>query len=189
MKREEITRLRKQLDRTDEEILSLLRERMAVAAKVQAMKRRMGVGVYDPGRERAILRRLARKRSRLLAPGVVEAIFGEILSASRSAGGAIRIAFPGPEFNGSHWAGRSLFGRSAAFLPCPGKEGVYRALREGSADYGIVPAPPGAGAPRRRGIKVVKVVGEEARESRKRGRSFFVVERDHRRGPSSRGGK
>ena len=175
--------MRRELDRTDGRILSLLKDRMRVAARVKRAKRQLGVGIYDPRREQILLRRLTRKGSRELPPARIRAIFGEILSASRSVGGAIRIAYPRPELSDSHWVGVSTFGSSASFLACTGKTGVYRALTGGKADYGVVPLRPDASPLRRKGIKTLKRVTWNDRGQRT---SFLIIGRDHPARPASR---
>jgi len=141
MSEKELQRLRREIDRIDAGILSLLNRRMKTSARIGVRKRRLGRDPYDPSREKEILARLkAGNRGPLPAPGI-DFIFGEILSACRSAFRPIRVAYTRPAPDPGPTAGIYNFGRSARFLVCSGNPGIFRALQTGRADYGIVLAP------------------------------------------------
>jgi chorismate mutase/prephenate dehydratase len=140
MSEKELQRLRREIDRIDAGILSLLNRRMKTSARIGARKKSLGRAPYDPSREQEILSRLkAGNRGPLPAPGI-DLIFGEILSAGRSAFRPIRVAYLGPAPGPGHSAGICNFGRSARFLACSGNPGIFRALQTGRADYGIMVA-------------------------------------------------
>ena len=140
MSEKELQRLRREIDRIDAGIISLLNRRMKTSARIGARKKRLGRAPYDPSRENEILARLkAGNRGPLPAPGI-DFIFGEILSACRSAFRPIRVAYRGPAPGPGQTAGIYNFGRSTRFLACSGNPGVFRALQSGRADYGIVVA-------------------------------------------------
>ena len=54
----DINELRKDIDRIDEELVSLIRERMETAAKIGEYKRENNLPVYDPARERELFARV-----------------------------------------------------------------------------------------------------------------------------------
>ncbi len=76
--------LRDAVDDLDEEILRLLAQRMALSAHIGDAKRSCGLPVFQPGRERAILERLADRGQGHLRPAAVTAIWTAILSESRA---------------------------------------------------------------------------------------------------------
>lgn len=57
----DLTELRKEIDRIDEELVGLFCQRMGVSSKVADYKRATGSPIYHPGREREILKRVAQK--------------------------------------------------------------------------------------------------------------------------------
>ncbi|MCX5859337.1 MAG: chorismate mutase [Proteobacteria bacterium] len=141
MSEKELQLLRREIDRIDAGILSLLNRRTKTSARIGARKKRLGRAPYDPSREKEILARLKSLNRGLLPAPAIDFIFGEILSACRSAFRPIRVAYPGPAPSPGRTAGINNFGRSARFLSCSGNPGVFRALQAGRADYGIVVAP------------------------------------------------
>jgi len=141
MSEKKLQRLRREIDRIDAGILSLVNRRMKTSARIGARKKRLGRAPYDPSREKEILTRLkSLNRGPLPALGI-DFIFGEILSSCRSAFRPIRVAYAGPAPGPGRTAGIYNFGQSAHFLACAGKPGIFRALQTGRADYGIVVAP------------------------------------------------
>ena len=155
MSEKELQRLRREIDRIDAGIISLLNRRMKTSARIGARKKQLGRAAYDPSREKEILARLkSLNRGQLPAPGI-DFIFGEIISACRSAFRPIRVAYSGPAPGSGRTAGINNFGRSARFLACSGNPGVFRALQSGRADYGIV-TDPGEITVFPPGLKVVK---------------------------------
>jgi chorismate mutase/prephenate dehydratase len=141
MSEKELKRLRREINRIDAGILSLLHRRMKISARIGERKRKLGLPPYDPVREREILTRLKSRHSGPLSAPGIDLVFGEILSACRSAFRPIRVAYARPEQSPGHAAGVFNFGRSVRFRACPGKSGVYRALQTGRADYGMITAP------------------------------------------------
>jgi len=134
--------LRTRIDELDSQILQHLAERYRVVGEIQSVKQRSGDGVYVPARERAQLARLARQNRASrhpIPPGAVEAIFGEILSASRALQGPVGVAYLGPEGSYSEAAARAHFGSGARLLPVENITAVFRAVERGGASFGIVP--------------------------------------------------
>ena len=93
-KKQQLKKIRDQIDNIDEKILSLLNLRAEQAKKTTKLKTD---SVYDPKREKEVLGKLARKSSGALSPLAVEQVYGEILSACREAQAPIQVSFLGPE--------------------------------------------------------------------------------------------
>lgn len=135
-------RLRSRIDRLDAEILERLSDRYRVVEQIQQVKQERGDGVWIPARERAQLerlRRLNRRFERPLPEAALDAIFGEILSASRALQGGVRVAFLGPEGTFSERAARRHFGSSAELVSVASIGDVFEAVERERARYGVVP--------------------------------------------------
>ena len=79
---------RKRIDLIDQELLSLLNQRLRIAQEMGNVKKEMGIKIYDPGREKEVLERLRlRLRSRnkrlLLEEKDLEKIFKTIIKVCR----------------------------------------------------------------------------------------------------------
>ena len=138
MPRKPIERLRRQIDRIDDELLRLLARRAAAARAIGRAKAADGRGVYVPAREKKIISRLSAKRGDLPAP-IVRAVFREVISACRALERGIRVAYLGPEATYSHMAAREQFGAAATFVPAGSIPQVFEEVERGGAEYGVVP--------------------------------------------------
>jgi chorismate mutase len=79
----EIDDLRREIDEIDRQILDLLAARVRVVLAVGDYKRRNGVAVYDPERERNLLARLASLAPEPLDGDTVRRIFERLIDESR----------------------------------------------------------------------------------------------------------
>jgi chorismate mutase len=79
----EIDDLRRAIDEIDRQILELLAARVRVVLAVGDYKRRNGVAVYDPERERNLLARLASLAPEPLDGDTVRRIFERLIDESR----------------------------------------------------------------------------------------------------------
>ncbi|MCI8869924.1 MAG: chorismate mutase [Lawsonibacter sp.] len=80
---DDLTQMRREIDRIDRQIVALFEQRMAVTSQVGQYKSRRGLPVLDRGRERQLL---AGKTALLDDPGLsadVTELFETILSISR----------------------------------------------------------------------------------------------------------
>ncbi len=130
---------RKKIDKIDDQILDLLIKRQNLAEKIGDIKKRLGLDVFDPARERKIFERLVKKAKNKIPYETLRAIFNEIISASRSVQLPVRVGFLGPEGTFSHQAALYMFGRSALFYPLDTIEEVFLSVEKGTCQQGIVP--------------------------------------------------
>src|SRR3954471_21144922 len=135
---DELAKLRVAIDAVDNQILALLDRRAEVVREVGRHKRRRRETFHVPGRERAVLERLAAAANGAFPREAVRPVFREIMSACLSLESPLVVAYPGPEATFSHMAGKTRFGLSARFLPAASLGEVFRAIGRG-ADYGVVP--------------------------------------------------
>jgi len=137
--REELDRCRMDIDAIDEQILSLLAKRLDAAAAIGRIKDKMGLPVFDPVREKAILERMAAKGHSRLTSDAIRDIYTRIISAGRAVQGPLKVGFLGPEATFSHQAAISIFGNSARFCPSRTFEDVFSSVEKGHCHHGVIP--------------------------------------------------
>ena len=138
----ELKALRNEIDKIDNEILSLLNKRMEIVKKVGELKNNTNAPIYRPEREKEIIERLtklSKSQNGILGRDEIEAIFLEIFAVSRSLERKERIAFLGPEGTYTHQAAESRFGANARYLPLSNIEAVFQSVANKEAKYGVVP--------------------------------------------------
>lgn len=75
---------RKEIDLVDQKLLTLLNQRVRIALKIGKIKRKMGKGIYDPKREKEVLKKLSRKNRGPLKRMDLRKIFTLIMKISRA---------------------------------------------------------------------------------------------------------
>jgi chorismate mutase / prephenate dehydratase len=135
----ELQELRKRIDAVDDQLLSLLNERMEYVKKVGEVKRSQQTIIYRPEREKQILDRLSKLNNGLLNRSAIEAIFLEIFAVSRNLELPERIAYLGPEGSFTHQAAESRFGAMSEYLVLPTIHSIFDSVETGRARFGVVP--------------------------------------------------
>lgn len=133
---DELLKLRKDIDRLDEEILSRLAERARCAQRIGETKQG---NLYRPEREAQVLRRLAENNPGPLPGPAVQRVFREIMSACLALEQSLKVAYMGPAGTFTESASRKHFGSAPSFISVPTIDEVFRAVEAGMADYGVVP--------------------------------------------------
>ena len=162
---DELQELRREIDAIDRELVELFRRRMDVTARVGAYKRSRGVPVLDQERERQVLQNkgelagealrpavitlyqtimaLSRRQQRDLMgqgadnPGVLR--WREAQDSARRPVAAPRVVYQGEPGAYSEQAALDLFGERAGTAGLEQFEDCFLALREGRADYAVLP--------------------------------------------------
>jgi chorismate mutase / prephenate dehydratase len=134
-----LAELRARIDAIDDEILGLLDERAAIAARAKAAKQAGGREVYDPNRERAIIDRLQTRAGGRFPVRAIRPVFQEIISACLSVEKGVQVAYLGPEGTFTHQAVKRHFGSSATALPAGTIAAVFAEIERGGAEWGVVP--------------------------------------------------
>ncbi len=135
----ELERLREQIDATDRGILELLNERAKWVLEVGQLKQSHGTAVYEEAREKRIIDRLLEINSGPFPDAGLAPVFREIISATRSLEGGVRIAYMGPEGSFSHLAAGRKFGELARLEPVGTISEVFSAVDRDEANLGVVP--------------------------------------------------
>ncbi len=135
----ELTKYRDQINEIDDQILHLLQNRAEISKQVGAVKAETGVAsVYVPHRHKQVIERLKVKNQNLFPEGALEAIWREILSASRSLQEPERVAFLGPVGSFGHLAALCHFGASTELIPVRPQTDIFTEVESGRTDYGVV---------------------------------------------------
>jgi chorismate mutase/prephenate dehydratase len=134
-----IAELRRRIDRLDDRLLRLLNERAAIVVAIGQQKARTNSRVLDPGREKAVLARVARANRGPLTSDMVTGVFREIMSAARALEERLVVAYFGPEATFTHLAARRQFGSAVDFRPLRTIGEVFAEVERGRAAFGVVP--------------------------------------------------
>ncbi len=137
-----LTECRSRIDELDNEILSLLEQRMRVVQRVGEIKHKDQSAIYRPEREKEIIDRLDSINSSnggALSRRAIESIFLEIFAVARNLELPERIAYLGPEGSFTHQAAESRFGGMSDYLSLGSIEAVFRTLETKKAKFGVVP--------------------------------------------------
>jgi chorismate mutase len=79
----QIADYRRRIDQIDDQLMKLLNARSACAVEIGRLKRRVGLPVYQPDREKWILERVARDNPGPLDSGAVRRVFERVIDESR----------------------------------------------------------------------------------------------------------
>jgi chorismate mutase/prephenate dehydratase len=133
---EDLDKLRREIDRIDDELLAALERRAGVARRIGELKG--GAPAYRPEREAEILRRVA-SSGKVLPKEATAAVFREIISACRGLEEAIRVAYLGPAGTFSEQAVRKHFGGAVAASPSASVDECFRSAESGATQFTVVP--------------------------------------------------
>ena len=159
----ELEQLRGQIDQIDDKIIALFKERMQVSDEIAMFKKEHDMPTLAPGRERALLARVAEEAGEEFAD-YTESLFRTIMAASRSyqnvrAGKKsqvyesvkealentpqlfpqrARVACQGIEGAYSQIACDSIF-KSSSIMYFKSFDNVFKAVESGMCQYGILP--------------------------------------------------
>lgn len=135
----ELKKLRRKIDKIDEEILDALSARAKITLLISRLKKRHGRAMYSPDRESEILNRLELKNKGPLSDKAITAIYREIMSSTFSLGEPLRIAYLGPPATFTHIAALKKFGSQIDYLPCNSISEVFLSVERMDAHYGVIP--------------------------------------------------
>ncbi len=134
--------VRTKIDAIDQQLIRLLNERAELVQIVGEIKKKDGLDIYVPGREDALLRKLAelnRAQNGKLTERAIRAIFREIMSAALALENSLKIAYLGPAGSWTHQVAINKFGNSVAYAAEASIEGVFDRVASQEVDYGVLP--------------------------------------------------
>ena len=100
-KKNDLNKIRKQIDDIDIKILSLLNKRAGLARKTTVLKKDK---VFDPKREKEILLNLTSINTGPITRKSIEKIYSEILNTCREVQSPTKVAYLGPEGSNTYEA-------------------------------------------------------------------------------------
>lgn len=134
---ETLKQYRDRIDTIDEQLLTLVNQRAALAREIGDLKN--GGQIYRPEREAQVLRRLLEHNTGPLSGEAVTAIFRSVMCNCRALEKEISVAFLGPLGTFSEEAANKQFGGLSAPVQCNSIDEVFRMVEAGTVDYGVVP--------------------------------------------------
>ncbi len=139
---QKIKELREQIDEIDDELLSLLHNRIEIARQIGKRKSELEKEqtVYlSPERQIEILQRIKEHaKSDVPAEGLI-AVFTEIMSLCLNAESTTRVVYLGPPGTYTQQAAIKFFGNSSELESVQSIPEVFREVEAKNAPYGVVP--------------------------------------------------
>ncbi len=136
---ENLDQCRGRIDAIDENLLTLLNQRLYIAREIGDLKGKTESPVMDSARESKVLKRLFSLNKGPLRNNALQHIYSEIFGSSRGIQQPEVVAYLGPEATFTHMATMAYFGRSSKLVPQTSIRDVFQAVENGSVDYGVVP--------------------------------------------------
>jgi chorismate mutase/prephenate dehydratase len=137
--KENLLKVRNRIDAIDDQILTLLKERLLCAKEIGRLKRKDNRAKWDPLRERQIFDRLKALNNNEFPVQPMLSIFQEIITTCRLSQKMVNVAYLGPEATFSHLAGVKYFGQSAQYCPTETIDEIFHQVEHERVGYGIVP--------------------------------------------------
>jgi len=134
-----LTELRKKIDGADKKIISLLDQRTRIALEIGKIKAKSKKGVFAPGREKEVYRKVLSLNKGLLPDKTIKAIYREIMSGALALEKSMKVAYLGPAATFTHQASLKKFGSSVTHVPVNSITDVFSEVERGRCDYGVVP--------------------------------------------------
>ena len=137
--------LRREIDDIDDAMHDLLMRRAAIADHIRTVKQQAGGGIFRPGREAEILRRLAARHAGILPREVVIRIWRELISAFIGLQGPFAVAALDGGEAGCVDLARDHFGALTPAQRSDEPLGALRAVTDGRAQIAVLGLPVGDG--------------------------------------------
>jgi chorismate mutase/prephenate dehydratase len=137
----ELSAVRQQIDRIDQDLLRLLSQRADCALEVARIKQAVDpqVNFYRPEREAQVLRSVMAANPGPLADETVARLFREIMSACLALERPLQVAYLGPAGTFTQAAAFKHFGHAVEARPVASIPEVFREVESGSCQYGLAP--------------------------------------------------
>jgi chorismate mutase len=136
--------LRRDIDRIDDALATLLAERASVVTRVAEIKSKDATATTPmrPGREAAVVRRRVEAGAGALPPFVLARLWREMIAAFCRVQGPLSVAVCAPQKSVGYWdIARDHFGSATPMTLHRSPNLVLRAVAEGSVTAGVLPMP------------------------------------------------
>jgi len=139
MKEQDKEALRQRIDTLDEELVSLVNERLKIAQAIGEIKNKERLETLDPRREQQVMAHLQQYNRGPLTPDGLRNIYREIISEARQIQRPLSVAFLGPEATFTHLAAIKKFGRATKFAPLATIPEIFQEVEKGKHHLGVAP--------------------------------------------------
>jgi len=139
--RDPLSDLRREIDDIDDRLHDLLMRRAGLVARIRDAKQGTSGAIYRPGREAAVLRRLAGRHDGSLPIAVIVRLWRELMSAFVGMQGRFAVALWESAEGGCRDLARDHFGSIVPLSVHATPRGVIRAVFDGEATVGVLPLP------------------------------------------------
>ena len=138
---DKLDKIRQRIDALDEKLQALISERARLAQQVAEVKQAQGDAAvyYRPEREAQVLREVLARNEGPLPGEAMARLFREIMSACLALEQPLKVAFLGPEGTFTQAAALKHFGHAVVTVPLASIDEVFREVRAGAVNYGVVP--------------------------------------------------
>ncbi|MHA2288223.1 MAG: prephenate dehydratase [Promethearchaeota archaeon] len=132
--------LRKKIDEIDDNIIDLLNKRANTVILIGNLKKSLNLETYQPKREEEVKERI-RKKSTIFKKKSLDAIWAEIMSASKLIQGTVtKVGYLGPMGTFTHQAALEFFAKAGTqFIPGDSMTEIFDRIDKEQLDFGIVP--------------------------------------------------
>ncbi|NSW73364.1 prephenate dehydratase [bacterium] len=166
--KEKLNTIRRKIDETDAQITRLLNKRASLAKQTSQFKAET---VYDPEREKEVIKKISKNNSGPLNKIDLENIYSEILSVCRGIQKPKTISYLGPIGSHTQGAANKKFGIQSEKIHSKTIKDVFLSVEQKEADFGIVPLENSIEGPVGETldeflVSPVKIVGEFSRKIR-----------------------
>lgn len=139
--RDPLSDLRREIDDIDDRLHDLLMRRGGLVARIREAKGEEAGAIYRPGREAAVLRRLAGRHDGSVPVAVIVRLWRELMSAFVGLQGRFAVALWDSPEGGCRDLARDHFGSIVPLSVHATPRGVIRAVFDGEATVGVLPLP------------------------------------------------
>jgi len=134
--KDKLTTIRNEIDEVDKDLIELLNKRATLAKKTTALKQNM---VFDPTREKKILKKIKLKNIGPMANKGLEQIYREILSVCREIQTPVQVSYLGPEGSNTNEATTKIFGGTTSLLSQATISDIFISVEKEETNFGVVP--------------------------------------------------
>ncbi len=135
----DLTKLRKEIDRIDSQILRLINQRLEIGKKVGRVKKKSGSQILDRSRERSVIEKLTKLNKGPADKELLSYFFNVIMTATREIQKPKTISFLGPEASFTHVAALTHFKHSGRFIEQPNLYEIFRQVEKNESHFGVIP--------------------------------------------------
>lgn len=136
-----LAELRRQIDKIDDQLHRLLRERADIVHTVRAVKGKQAIFIR-PGREASMVRDLVRRSAGRIPPGLVMRLWREMIGAFTMQEGRLSVAVTCGKGDADLWdISRDFYGSSTPLVSCATPLKALAHVRRGQTEIAVLPLP------------------------------------------------